>query len=372
MITNRISRRFCILTFALSLVLMFWVDGVYASRVVSHEIESTAIAKNMVGISNIRHVEVYLPDGYEDEKYRYPVIYYIPGWTQPQSVGGDFFRNVLDDSIKNGKITPTIAVFLDVHEGMLFLNSAVFGNWEDFMVSELIPFIDKTYRTIPDPKARGLTGVSSGGYTALILPILHPNIWGSVGMNDPAFWIMWEFITDEADFPVSLKSDFAWARSVFQTIPQDINGYASADTYARILLQVAASFSPNPNSPIFCDMPVTGGDWVQEAREKWSAYDLINPKTLAKYSETLKNLLSITFIVPEDVATNRVSNIYFIERLQSAGISVTRIDMPGAHGDFQPERFIALTEQLLKAMQGSGTSVSPQGKVATKWGEIKK
>jgi hypothetical protein len=241
------------------------------------------------------------------------------------------------------------------------------------MVSELIPFIDKTYPTISDPEARGLGGHSAGGYTALILPILHPNVWGSIGMNDPSYWLFNGFTTNQADYPAEYRFDFGWARSAFYAIPNDINGYNSIAVLSQILLQIGASFSPNPDSPILCDMPFNTqtGDWNQAARDKWNAYNLMNSDILSRYSSTLKNLLSITIVVPELADTNRIHSLYLMGLFKSAGISTTRLDMPGGHGDYSPERFIAITEQLLKAMQGSGTSVSPQSKLSTTWGNIK-
>jgi S-formylglutathione hydrolase FrmB len=370
---TNISRRICMLTFTLSLVLMFGVVDLQASRIVSHDIESTAIANNKLGISSTRHIEVYLPDGYEDGKHRYPVIYWVPGWTgDAVNWGSAIYNNVLDDAISSGKITPTIAVFVDVHEGILCLNSPLVGNWEDFMVSELVPFIDKTYPTIPDPKARGLGGHSGGGYTAAILPILHPNVWGSIGMNDPAIAICW-FTTDESDFPAELKSWFWAFRGVFSRLPSDINGYNSVDFYVKIMLQAGTSFNLNPDSPILCDLPINkAGEWVPEVRDKWSAFDLMNPNTIANYSAIWKKLLSITIVVPTLMeGTNSVSNLHFMSLLQSNGITTTRLDMPGGHADYSPERFIAITEQLLKAMQGSGTSVSSRGKLVATWGDIK-
>jgi hypothetical protein len=282
MISNFTPRRIFMLTIALSSCLILMVSSVYASRIVSHEIESTAIAGNKAGISSTRNIDVYLPDGYEDGTHRYPVIYWVPGFTSGD--GGAMYQNVLDNAIQSGKITPTIAVFVDVHEGISCINSPLIGKWEDFMVSELIPFIDKTYPTIQDPKARGLGGHSIGGYTALILPILHPNVWGSIGMNDPSTWVFGDFITDEADYPQEFKSDFAWARSLFSSVPNDINGYNSADNFAKILLQVGTSFSPNPDSPILCDMPFNTqtGDWNQAARDKWNAYNLMNSVIVKK------------------------------------------------------------------------------------------
>ncbi|MEK7395454.1 MAG: alpha/beta hydrolase-fold protein, partial [Candidatus Poribacteria bacterium] len=281
MTSNLISRRISILVFTLSLVLMFCALDLQASRIVSHDIVSTAIAGNKAGISSTRNIEVYLPDGYDNGKHRYPVIYWVPGWGS--GAGGAMYQNVLDNAIQSGKITPTIAVFVDVHEGILGINSPLVGKWEDFMVSELVPFIDKTYLTIPDPKARGLGGHSGGGYTALILPALHPGVWGLIGGNDPGFWIFWTYIIDKADLPEELKYFFDFVRTEFSNLPSDINGYNSASMYGKILLQMGTSFSPNSDSPILCDMPVNkAGEWVPEARNKWSNYDLMNANTIAK------------------------------------------------------------------------------------------
>jgi hypothetical protein len=161
--------------------------------------------------------------------------------------------------------------------------------------------------------------------------------------------------------------------SITPPLPQGIGEYASAGIYMKIYLQLAASFNPNPNSPLLCDMPVTpDGKQVPEVWEKLGAFNLMNSNTLDKYTSTLKDLLSITIVVPEETTgTNSAWNINFISNLQSADISTTRLDMPGGHAFWMPERFVAIAEQLLKAMQGSGTSVSSRDKLVATWGEIK-
>ena len=83
-----------------------------------------------------------------------------------------------------GTLPPVIVVNIDVREGLVLLNSTVFGRWEDFVVDELLPFIDAEYRTIPLPQGRALMGHSTGGYGAMMLPLLHPGIWSAVGLND--------------------------------------------------------------------------------------------------------------------------------------------------------------------------------------------
>ena len=272
---------------------------------------------------------------------------------------GWFYQGYLDDAIRSAEIPPTIVVFVDVHEGIVFLNSPVFGNWEDFMVSELIPFIDREYRTIPDPLARGLIGFSVRGYSALMLPVLHPGVWGSVGGNDPWLLGMWAF---------TRSSDLAL--SGLRGLPEDLDDYALLGFFAGAMLQLGAAFSPNPEAPLLCDFPVTpDGQWIPEIREKWGAYDLSDPEILAKHSETLQGLLSIVIIIIP--VANGPVNIPFIGQLQAAGIEVTRLDMPGHHSYQEGERLIALAKQILGAMVGAEVSVSPSSKVAALWGEIR-
>jgi len=319
----------------------------------------------------VRNFQVYLPDEYKsNENERYPVLYWIPGWGG--GVQGYSYKSYIDDAINSGKIPPTIAVFIDVHEQLWFLNSVALGNWENLLTLEIIPFIDQNYRTIADPLARGLMGHSAGGYTAFMLPLRNPGIWGSIGGNDPGLWGMYAYIRDKEDF--KFFPPFSEIQSGYKDLPKDIGAYNSiANWYTKDLIQFGTAFSPNPNSPILCDLPADGnGNWFPEVREKWSNYDLSNPKTLDKYSEILKGLISITIVTATGAGGDGEQNKVLIEQFRSAGINITQLDMPGGHGDQTEERFIAIAEQILKAMIGAEVSVSPKNKLVVTWGEIKR
>lgn len=355
------------------------VGNIYASKVVEHDINSPAIAKNMAGISGLRHIAVYLPDGYDNGNQRYPVLYIIHGWTcgiydcngKPADI---VCKDALDEAINADKFPPVITVAIDVHEGVLFLNSPVFGNWEDFLVMELIPFVDKNYRTLPDRSSRGIIGHSAGGYAALMLSVLHPGVFSTLGANDPMTWAMWIYIRDVKDFTADWAGSlFFEVRNALKNPPQNpADALLPENFWKSIAMQIGTAVSPNLSKPGFFDSPVTqDGDWVPEIREKWQAYDLTDLKTIAKNSETLNNMSSINIIVPANDG-NRDTNINFIGRLQSSGISVNRLDMRGGHCEFLPEQTVAFAENMLKAMQCNLTSISPKGKIATLLGEIKK
>jgi len=356
-----------------------WLHIAHASKVVEHEVDSAAIAKNMAGISGSRHIAVYLPDDYEIGNSRYPVIYIIHGWTcgiydcngEPSDI---VCQSALDEAIKAGQIPPVITVAIDVHEGVLFLNSPVFGNWEDFLVSELIPFIDENYRTIPDKSGRGIIGHSAGGYAALMLSVLHPGVFSTLGANDPMTWAMWIYIRDVKDFTADwAASMFSDVRNALKNPPKNPADALLADNFWKSnAMQIGTAVSPNMDKPGFFDSPVNNnGEWVPDIREKWQAYDLTDLKTIAKNSGTLNSMSSINIIVPANDG-NRDTNINFIGRLKSSGISVNRLDMRGGHCEFLPEQTVAFAENMLKAMQGNLTSVSSKGKMATLWGEIRR
>lgn len=345
----------------------------YGSRIVTHDIESKAFANNMVGWSSSRRVLVYLPDGYEKNNYRYPVIYWIPGWN---GFATDEYQKALDNAIRSQKIPNNIAVFIDAREGILFLNSPVFGNGEDFLVKELIPFIDKTYRTIPDMYNRCLAGHSAGGYTAWALPILNPGVWGAIGTNDGLCGLPWWVVIGKDEIPESFPKEDAirWLDNNLlshYTLPADVNGYNNTSFYAKITWQFAARISPNPNNSHFADFAMTPkGEWNPEIRKRWRQFSLMDLAGLAKHRETLKSL-SFSIIIPEmDFnATNAFENEYLVEMLKSAGVSVTRLDMPGLHMDHMAERFVSLAQNMLMSL--NIVSVEAKDKLATTWGAMK-
>ena len=139
---------------------------------------------------------LYLPPGYDKLNKRYPVVYVLHG--APGEVRDPFVKGRVHEAaeklIMARKVPPFIVVCFDGHgpdspsDITDFLNRAD-GKWqmEDFMVHELVPWVDKTYRTIPRARARALIGLSAGGYGALNLGLKHPDIWSIMGSHSGFF-----------------------------------------------------------------------------------------------------------------------------------------------------------------------------------------
>jgi enterochelin esterase-like enzyme len=114
-----------------------------------------------------RPINVYVPAEYEKEiKKKYPVLYLVHGWGEDEngwSVQGHM-ANIMDGLIEAGKAVPMIVV---MPSGDIKTNSDVreaSGNITDIYIKDLIPFIDKTFRTVTDREHRAMAGLSRGGF----------------------------------------------------------------------------------------------------------------------------------------------------------------------------------------------------------------
>jgi hypothetical protein len=113
-------------------------------RIATDDITSAALAGN--GISNVRRVTVHIPDDYDRGGESYRVVYFIPGF------GGSGTRLVargLGDALDTAGLPPALTVLIDVAEGIVVLNSSAFGRWGDFLIQEVIPFIERTTEPFP-------------------------------------------------------------------------------------------------------------------------------------------------------------------------------------------------------------------------------
>lgn len=171
-------------------------------------IDSECIKNNIFGDTAKQKVIVYLPPSYYKTDMDYPVLYYLTGsftevdWMINGTFQGLKMNESLDSLILHSVIREMIVVIVtakvnlteNIRMPTFYKNSPVNGNWEDFIIKELIPHVDNKYRTINEPIARGITGHSMGGYGTLRFSLLYPDKFGyayslAFGMTDnPLVW----------------------------------------------------------------------------------------------------------------------------------------------------------------------------------------
>jgi enterochelin esterase-like enzyme len=133
------------------------------------------------GAPGARLASVYLPACYSrDAERRFPVVFLLHGAgadaTQWPAIG---LATTADDLITSGAIPPMIVVMPDGGATMADGLAAE-------LVDRLVPWVDQTYRTVPDAADRAVGGISRGGRVALLAAATHPGVFSGVGGHSPA------------------------------------------------------------------------------------------------------------------------------------------------------------------------------------------
>lgn len=131
---------------------------------------------------------VYLPPDYLDSQRAYPVLYMLHG------AGGDYTEwtdsslpEQADAMIQRGEIAPMIIVMPDGGGRTYWANWSFGGpQWTDYLVNDVVSFVEQRYRTIATAEARAIGGHSMGGFGALHVAMRFPDVFGVVGAHSPS------------------------------------------------------------------------------------------------------------------------------------------------------------------------------------------
>jgi S-formylglutathione hydrolase FrmB len=229
------------------------------------KIHGTALEGNLEGNAVDRDVLVFLPPSYAREKSRrYPVVYALHGysigaeqWSKeihvPQTVEGAFALGAKE----------MIVVLPDsktVHNGSMYSSSVTTGDFERFIARDVVAYIDKNYRTIPNRLSRGLVGHSMGGYGATRIGMKHADVFGSLYIMSPCC------LSPRPTGPANpeIEKQLAEVKT-----PEDS---AKLPFFLRAQLATAAAWSPNPrNPPLYLDLPTKNGEAQPDVIAKWAA-----------------------------------------------------------------------------------------------------
>jgi hypothetical protein len=156
-------------------------------------VESELLAANPLGDPARRPLWVYRPPGVErDHPKPLPSVYVIQGYTGQVDAWANrtaFEPTMLervDAMFAAGECPDALIVFADCWTsfgGSQFLNSAGTGRYQDYLCDEVVAFVDERYPTLAARDHRGLTGKSSGGYGAMVVPMMRPDVFSALASH---------------------------------------------------------------------------------------------------------------------------------------------------------------------------------------------
>jgi S-formylglutathione hydrolase FrmB len=273
-----------------------------AGRLDEHAFESDVLLANPLGDPPVRPLWVYLPPGYEDGvERRYPSIYVIQGLTgqvdmwRNRTAYRKNFLELADELFARGESPPCVLVYLDAWTslgGSQFIDSPGTGRYHTYICEELVPFVDSTYRTLPEAAHRGIAGKSSGGYGAMVNPMLRPDVFGGLATHagDALFETCYL-----PDFRRSVRALRDHYDGSFERFWDDFHSRPafSKDSDHNLLNDwcMAACYSADDDGTVQLPYDTATGELRQEIWERWLAWDPV--RMAPERADALRSLKAI-------------------------------------------------------------------------------
>ncbi len=263
----------------------------------------------------------------------------------------------IDAMFVAGNCPDAIVVLVDAWTklgGSQFLNSTATGRYTDYICDEIVPFVDGRYPTAPSRERRGITGKSSGGYGAMVLPMLRPDVFGALASH-----------AGDALFECCCLPEF---RGVARTLRDHFDGsydvfferLAKADhfDYARfgrplVMYAYAAAYSPDPEHPERPLLPFEPrtGRLVQDVWERWLACDPV--RMAPRHADALRSMRRIYLDAGRsDEPYLDLGAQAFSDELTKLGIAHTFELFDGRHGGIS-YRYPGAIRELVLALEAS-------------------
>jgi S-formylglutathione hydrolase FrmB len=272
-----------------------------AGRLERHTIVSDLLADNPLGDPAERPLEVYVPPGYDDDpERRYPAIYVIQGYTgaQPMWHNRSAFRptypEAADALFAGGEAPPCVLVFVDAwtsYGGSQFVDSPGTGRYHSYLCDEVVPFVDGRYRTLAAAAHRGISGKSSGGFGAMITPMLRPDLFG--GLASHAGDALYElcYVSEFGEVVRALRDydgsyDAFWAD--FNARPPMSR---ESDGLLLMMYGVAAAFSADADGTVHLPFDLGTGRIDEDTWARWLAWDPV--RMVPGHADALRGLRAI-------------------------------------------------------------------------------
>ena len=243
-------------------------------------IESAALRGNPLGDPATRPVFVWTPPSYDaDSSRRYSSVYVLQGLTGQARAWFNVspFAKSFPDDVEEAGIE-VVVVLLDAFTavgGSQFIDSPAIGAYGTYFTEEVVPFVDKRFRTLPEAAHRGVSGKSSGGFGAMVWGMLRPDLFGAFATH-----------AGDALFEVSLARDLPPAAQAlrnryegsFDAFWEDFRSGRPVLSNAtdHVLLAAwanAAAYSANPDGSVDLPFRLDTGELVPEVWERWLAWD---------------------------------------------------------------------------------------------------
>jgi S-formylglutathione hydrolase FrmB len=273
-------------------------DTELAGRLDRAVIDSKLLRDNRLGDPHERPIWVYLPPGYDDDaSTRYPAVYVIQGYTGFLNMWANRtayrrpFIETADEVFAGGEAPGCIVVYVDAwtaYGGSQFVDSPGTGAYHSYLCDEVVPWVDARYRTLPERDSRAISGKSSGGFGAMITPMLRPDLFGALATH-----------AGDSLYELSYVPEFAKAARFLRAYDHDIMRWwaefksrtsftKEADHTLLVVLGCSACFSAAEDGTPELPFDPRTGALRPRVWQRWLDWDPV--RMVERYADALRSL----------------------------------------------------------------------------------
>jgi S-formylglutathione hydrolase FrmB len=267
-------------------------------------VQSELLEGNVLGDPARRPLYVYRAPGVQvGSAQRVPSVYVIQGYSGQVDMwlGRSAFEPTvierLDALFAGGDCPPAVVVFVDAWTslgGSQFLNSPATGPYMDYLCDEIVPFVDERYPTLPGREHRGIAGKSSGGYGAMVVPMLRPDVFGALASHAGDALFEASYLRDFPGIARLLRDDFDGSyeelvRRAREEPSFDWGRYGAAFS----LYAYACAYTPDPEHPETPLLPfdTSTGRLIDDVWARWLELDPV--RMAAGHADALRGMRRI-------------------------------------------------------------------------------
>jgi enterochelin esterase-like enzyme len=307
-------------------------------------VESELLAGNPLGDPSRRPLWVYRPPGVElDHPRPLPAVYEIQGytgqldmWTRRDAFEPTVIERI-DAMFAAGECPPALVVFVDAwtsYGGSQFLNSSSTGRYMDYLCDEVVPFVDGRYPALASRDHRGLAGKSSGGYGAMVVPMVRPDVFGALASHAGDALFEACYLAGMGDVPRALRDHFEGSYEVFFDRLAEADHF-DFDRFGKPIeyYGYAACYSPDPAQPGKALLPfdLATGRLIDDVWAQWLEKDPV--RMAPRHPEALRSMRRIYLDAGfSDEFYLDLGAEAFAAELDKLGVEHTLELFPGRHG----------------------------------------
>jgi S-formylglutathione hydrolase FrmB len=272
-----------------------------AGRVDRTVITSELLRGNVLGDPHERPLWVYLPPGYDDDPaVHFPSVYVIQGytghvvmWANRQPYRQPFLETA-DEVFSSGRAPGCVVVYVDAwtaYGGSQFVDSPGTGAYHSYLCDEVVPFVDTHYRTIPDRESRAISGKSSGGFGAMITPMLRPDLFSALATHAGDSLYELSYVKEFGECVRALRDYDGDIMAWWDDFRSRTSFTKREDEVLLITLGCTACFSARPDGTPELPFDPRTGVLRPDVWQRWLDWDPV--RMVERYADAVRSLRAV-------------------------------------------------------------------------------